>query len=110
MTTIRHEFTWPDRVVVGTIGEPGSRSFYLQAREGRRLVSVGLEKQQAAVLAEKIEEILDQLMNHEGNRFSIPSMTPDELVDTDPLEQPVEPEFRTGALSLGWDPAAMQVV
>ena len=48
------------------------------------------------MLAEKIDEILDELMADEGNPFSIPAGTPVELVDNDPLEQPVDPEFRTG--------------
>ena len=54
MPTIVHRFNWPDRLVVGTVGEPGSRTFYLQARDGARIVSVALEKEQSAVLAEKI--------------------------------------------------------
>ncbi len=110
MPTIVHGFDWPDRVVVGTIGEPGSRSFYLQARDGTRVVSVSLEKQQSALLAEKVEEILDQLMETEGNRYSVPSATPVELVDNEPLDQPVAAEFRTGAMTLGWDPSTAQVV
>jgi uncharacterized repeat protein (TIGR03847 family) len=110
MPTIVHGFDWPDRVVVGTVGHPGSRSFYLQARAGRRIVSVSLEKEQSALLAEKIEEILDELMSIEGNPSSIPAETPIELVDNDPLEQPVDSQFRTGALSLGWDPSTAQVV
>ena len=107
---IVHGFDWPDRVVVGTVGQPGSRSFYLQARDGARVVSVALEKEQSALLAEKIDEILDDLAAQEGQVLSIPKVTPVELVDNDPLEQPVEPEFRTGALSLGWDPSTAQVV
>ncbi|PPF77695.1 DUF3090 domain-containing protein [Subtercola sp. Z020] len=110
MPTIVHGFDWPDRVVVGTVGQPGSRSFYLQARSGSRVTSVALEKEQSAVLAEKIEEILDELRSAEGNPLSIPDSTPLELIDNDPLEQPVEPAFRTGTMSLGWDPSTLQVV
>ena len=107
---IVHSFDWPDRVVVGTIGEPGSRSFYLQAKTGSRVVSVALEKEQSAVLAETIEEILDELAADEGNPFHVPVETPVELIDNDPLDQPVEPEFRTGSISLGWDPSTAQLV
>jgi uncharacterized repeat protein (TIGR03847 family) len=110
MATIVHEFDWPDRVVVGTVGAPGSRTFYLQVRTGTRTVSVAMEKQQSALLSEKIDEILDELMVNEGNPFSVPTSTPIELVDNDPLEQPVEEDFRTGAMSLGWDPSTVQVV
>ncbi|MCU1445413.1 DUF3090 domain-containing protein [Cryobacterium sp.] len=109
MPTIVHEFAWPDRVVVGTVGLPGSRTFYLQVRTGAQIVSIALEKQQSALLAEKIDEILDQLINYAGNPFSIPTSTPIELLDNDPLE-PVQEEFRTGSMSLGWDPTTVQVV
>ncbi|KRE79775.1 DUF3090 domain-containing protein [Arthrobacter sp. Soil763] len=104
-----HEFDWPDRVVVGTIGVPGSRTFYLQVRAGAKVVSVAMEKQQSALLAEKIDEILDQLSTVEGNPFSVPAGTPLELVDNDPLEA-VQEQFRVGAMSLGWDPTTVQVV
>jgi uncharacterized repeat protein (TIGR03847 family) len=110
MPTIVHGFDWPDRIVVGTVGQPGSRAFYLQARAGSRIVSVALEKEQSALLAETIDELLDELMATDGNPSSVPAMTPLELVDNDPLEQPVDPEFRTGAMSLGWDPSTAQVV
>ena len=108
--TLVHLFDWPDRVVVGTVGRPGSRSFYLQVRDGARSASIGLEKEQSAVLAEKIDEILDALMADEGNRFSVPADTPAELVDNDPLDQPVEEEFRAGLMRLGWDPTTAQVI
>ena len=104
-----HEFDWPDRAVVGTIGLPGARTFYLQVRSGTRVVSIALEKQQSALLAEKIDEILDQLITVEGNRFSVPTSTPAELVDDDDLD-PVQESFRAGAMSLGWDPTTAQVV
>ncbi len=110
MASIVHGFDWPDRLVVGAVGDPGSRTFYLQARSGNRVVSVSLEKEQSALLAEKIEEILDELMHAQGNPVSVPAETPIELVDNDPLEQPVDAEFRTGVMSLGWDPSTAQIV
>ena len=110
MPTIVYEFAWPDRVVIGTVGLPGSRTFYLQVRTGKRVVSVALEKQQSALLAEKIDEILEQLSQNPGPAFTIPAHTPLELVDNDPLEQPVDEQFRAGAMGLGWDPSTAQVV
>ncbi|WP_309071735.1 DUF3090 domain-containing protein [Arthrobacter sp.] len=109
MPTTVHEFAWPDRVVIGTVGVPGQRTFYLQVRAGKQLVSIALEKQQSAQLAEKIDEILDQLITIEGNPFSVPTGTPIELVDNDQLET-VEEQFRTGVMSLGWDPTTAQIV
>lgn len=109
MPTRVHEFVWPDRVVIGTIGVPGTRTFYLQVRTGKQILSIALEKQQSAQLAEKIDEILDQLITLEGNPFSVPTGTPIELVDNDQLDA-VEEQFRAGAMTLGWDPTTAQVV
>ncbi|MDT0168859.1 DUF3090 domain-containing protein [Pseudarthrobacter sp. BRE9] len=109
MPTRVHEFSWPDRVVIGTVGVPGARTFYLQVRTGAQIVSIALEKQQSALLADKVDEILDQLITLEDNPFSVPTGTPIELVDNDGLEA-VEEQFRTGAMSLGWDPTTAQVV
>ncbi|WP_372698020.1 DUF3090 domain-containing protein [Arthrobacter sp. JSM 101049] len=109
MPTRVHEFDWPDRVVVGTIGLPGARTFYLQVRAGTQVVSIALEKQQSALLAEKIDEILDELFTLEGNPFSVPTGTPIELVDNDQLDI-VQEQFRAGAMGLGWDPTTAQVV
>ncbi|WP_341392896.1 DUF3090 domain-containing protein [Arthrobacter sp. G119Y2] len=109
MPTTVHEFDWPDRVIVGTVGVPGQRTFYLQVRTGKQIVSIALEKQQSAQLAEKIDEILDQLSTIDGNPFSVPTSTPLELVDNNDLD-PVEEQFRAGVMSLGWDPATAQIV
>src|SRR4029078_10179595 len=57
----RYIFDPPDRFVAGTIGEPGDRTFFLQAREGTRVVSVVLERVQVAVLAERLGALLDEL-------------------------------------------------
>lgn len=110
MPTVVHEFDWPDRLVIGTVGRPGSRSFYLQARTGARIASVLLEKEQSALLAEKIDELLGELGAQPEGGLTIPAETPAELVDDEPLDQPVEEQFRTGTLRLGWDPSTAQVV
>ncbi|WP_265521162.1 DUF3090 domain-containing protein [Oerskovia flava] len=110
MPTLVHEFDWPDRVVVGTVGMPGSRTFYLQARSGTRTASVALEKEQSAVLAETVQRLLDELMQDPDNPYSVPADVPVELIDDDPLDQPVEEEFRAGAMRLSWDPRTAQVV
>lgn len=109
MPTTVHDFDWPDRVVVGTVGVPGQRTFYLQVRTGKQILSISMEKLQAAQLAEKIDEILDQLMTVDGNPFHVPANTPLELVDNDDLDA-VEEQFRAGVMSLGWDPTTSQVV
>lgn len=105
-----HRFDPPERFVAGTVGEPGQRTFFLQAREGTRLVSVSLEKQQVQALAERIDELLDELMRAAGDDVLIPAIAPRDLADAQPLEQPIEEEFRAGTMTLSWDPGDERVV
>jgi uncharacterized repeat protein (TIGR03847 family) len=103
-------FDPPERLVVGTVGQPGERTFFLQARGGGQLTSVVLEKVQVAALAERLEQLLDELLRASGGTVAVPAIAPAELVDNGPLEQPIIEEFRVGALSLGWDPEDERVV
>jgi uncharacterized repeat protein (TIGR03847 family) len=96
------EFDPPDRFVAGTVGEPGSRTFYLQARGHGRVTSVALEKQQVAALAERVDEILDEVLRLSGGTAA-PALTPAGLEDLAPLDTPVLEEFRVGTLGLAWD-------
>ena len=104
MPSVIHSFDPPERFVAGTVGPPGSRTFFLQARTGARVVSVALEKQQVAALAKRIDELLDEVMASELNQAMIPAVAPLGLEDADPLEQPIEEEFRAGTMRLSWDP------
>jgi uncharacterized repeat protein (TIGR03847 family) len=110
MSPVVHGFDWPDRFVVGTVGEPGARTFYLQARSGGEVMSVAIEKQQAAQLALGIDHVLDELRAQDGNPFHVPEGTPDELLDDAPLDAPVLERFRVGRMTLGWDPSMAQIV
>jgi uncharacterized repeat protein (TIGR03847 family) len=96
----RFIFDPPERFVTGTIGEPGERAFFLQARDGGRVVSVALEKVQVAVLADRLGQLLGEL----DKRGIAPEEPVDASVeDTSPLDEPLNEAFRAGALTLGWD-------
>ncbi|MDT4945979.1 MAG: hypothetical protein QOH14_2712 [Pseudonocardiales bacterium] len=90
-------FERPSRFVAGTVGTPGERTFYLQATDGNRIVSVALEKQQVAVLADRLEQLLDEVVSRTGTAL------PAADFDTEALEQPVDEEFRVSAMGLAWD-------
>ena len=51
----------PDVFTAGTVGPPGQRAFYLQARDGDLVITVRCEKQQVAALADYFEGLLDDL-------------------------------------------------
>ncbi|MFN8156520.1 MAG: DUF3090 domain-containing protein [Candidatus Nanopelagicales bacterium] len=96
-------FDQPDRFVAGTVGQPGDRQFFLQARDGARVVSVGLEKQQVQVLAERVDGLLDEVVRRTGGEAPVPATAPLGSEDLDPLDSPVTEEFRVGAMALGWN-------
>jgi uncharacterized repeat protein (TIGR03847 family) len=98
-----HLYDPPDRFVAGTVGQPGERTFYLQARSGRRVTSVALEKMQVAALAERVGMVLDEILRTSGGTAAIPATTPNDQVDEQPLDAPVTEEFRVGPMALGWE-------
>ncbi len=100
----------PERFIAGTVGEPGQRTFFLQAALGGRTTSVALEKEQVAVLAERMEELLDEVLRRTGGTAQVPAVAPVDLVDDGPLSQPIDEEFRVGALTLAWDGDTERVV
>jgi uncharacterized repeat protein (TIGR03847 family) len=110
MPPIMHGFDPPERFVAGTVGPPGSRTFFLQARSGVRVTSVSLEKQQVAALAERVDELLDEVMATDQTAGVIPAVAPLGLEDPHPLEQPIEEEFRAGTMTLSWDPSDKRIV
>jgi uncharacterized repeat protein (TIGR03847 family) len=100
----------PERFIAGTVGDPGQRTFFLQARQAGRVTSVALEKEQVAILAERMDELLDEVLRRTGGAAQVPAVAPVEMVDDAPLDQPIDEEFRVGALTLAWDGQAELVV
>ena len=92
MSRVEHNFPRPERFVIGTVGVPGERQFYLQVREGSRLLSFALEKTQAAALGERAIELLREAGE------PIPATES----DIAPLDTPIDSEFTIGVMSLTW--------
>jgi uncharacterized repeat protein (TIGR03847 family) len=95
-----YTFENPDRFVAGAVGQPGSRVFYLQAREGARVITVSLEKVQVALLAERLTELLAEVRSRGAD---VPEEPPAEEVDRAPLEEPLVESFRVGTMAIVWD-------
>ena len=95
----------PDVFTADYIGEPGRRSFFLQARSEELIYSFALEKQQVAVLAEKLRELLLIVDTEDTVKTTTPQRDPGLQ-----LQQPLEPEWRVGTMGLAYDESPDQVV
>ena len=82
-----------DRITADAVGEPGERTFYIQARAGQDLVTVIVEKQQVQLLAASVLELMEDAPTTET--------VPDEPAMA--LEEPLDPRWRAGRLSIGFD-------
>jgi len=105
----RYLFDPPERFVAGTVGRPGERTFFLQARDGPRVVSIVLEKVQVAVLADRLGELLAEL-ERRGVAAAEAARAAAATEDTAPLDEPLNEAFRAGSLTLGWDGDAERVL
>lgn len=85
------DFDAVERITVGTVGPPGERAFFIQARQGIDLVTLKLEKSQVAALVTYLGELLQDLPR--------PGHLPDDLE----LEEPVVAEWVIGTLGITYD-------
>jgi len=101
MARIITNFENVDRFIVGTVGQPGERAFYLQARSGTNLVTIACEKAQAAALVERLELLLKEIRKKNSSGHPINSAI-SYLRDDKPLEQPIAEDFRAGVMAITW--------
>ena len=82
-----------ERITAGAVGEPGHREFYVQVRAAGAVISVLVEKEQVQLLAASVLELLSQVEEETG-----PGADEEEMR----LEEPIEPLWRAGRLSIGY--------
>jgi uncharacterized repeat protein (TIGR03847 family) len=109
MAILVHRYDSPDRFVAGTVGQPGERTFFLQAREGNRITSVACEKQQVSVLAEHLDKVLNEVVRRSAGEIDVPPASA-KARDVDPLDAPITEEFRVGTMTIAWDPSIDRIV
>lgn len=105
-----HSYLDPERFVVGTVGPPGQRVFFLQAHDEGRTTSAALEKEQVRILAERLDTMLDLLTRRGVGRPAVPVVAAPEDRDSEPLETPVDEDFRVAVLRIAWDGDAERVL
>jgi uncharacterized repeat protein (TIGR03847 family) len=82
-----------DKLTTGTVGEPGQRTFFIQAMQGERVITILVEKEQVELLGTSILEILASVGRETGEGPQ------EEALE---LEVPLEPLWRAGRLSIGY--------
>lgn len=100
-----HVFDPPARCITGTIGQPGERTFYVQAIDGPREVAVRIEKGQADVMAQRLGDICREV----SARYN-QSIDRSALIDSDPLQMPLSEEFIVGAIAIAYEATRQRVV
>jgi uncharacterized repeat protein (TIGR03847 family) len=95
---VRYEIFTPDRFIVGTVGAPGERAFYIQTRKEKQIFSVAIEKDQVRAILARLEIIIAGIKR--ANPFEIIESF---SIDDKPLDSPVDALFVTGAISISWD-------
>ena len=92
------DFEAPDFFTTGTVGVPGRRTFYLQAREAGSVVTLKLEKEQIRALAEYLAKLLNDLPD--------PGALPRDMA----LLEPVSEAWVVGSLGVAYDEAADRIL
>lgn len=97
---MEYTFEHIERFVIGTIGMPGEREFFLQVVSEKRTFSFPIEKGQAIALVDRLRELMRELRRRDSARFQ--GLLESVAIDDLPLETPVESEFSLGEMSLMW--------
>ncbi|MDX1620963.1 MAG: DUF3090 family protein [Nitriliruptorales bacterium] len=89
----------PHHLTADYVGEPGARTFYLQAEDEHQRASFLMEKEQVAALAQALEQLLHQLDESPATDWDRSAMQ---------LRQPLEEQWRVGDIAVGADPESEQ--
>lgn len=98
-----------DAIDAGAVGEPGSRTFLIQARRGAEVLSVLVEKEQVAILAAEAREFLDRLAEDDPTEALEWAEPPAAGAGGDAPASEVAvaedvPLFRARLIGIGYDP------
>ena len=95
-----YDFDPASHFTVGTVGKPGQRTFYIQAREGRTILTLLAEKEQARALAQALDRLGEEIL---ANNPLLSSNEDEVLIRDMSLTEPIEPAFRVVQMGLGYD-------
>ena len=97
------EFDPVDTIAAGAVGLPGHRSFFIQASKDGRTLSVLVEKEQVAILVERMRQLLEQMVEEVPDPGGLDPSAGE--IEGDPV-----PLFRAVAIGIGFDPGRRMVL
>jgi uncharacterized repeat protein (TIGR03847 family) len=107
MPRIELELHPVDDIITNASGQPGARTFYLQAIKGEQIVTMIVEKIQLQALAVAVEQFLADIKQGDP---AIPDASSHYQEEDMLLKTPLEPLFRVGDFGLGYDPSEDMVI
>jgi uncharacterized repeat protein (TIGR03847 family) len=101
MSRIVYHHPKVDRFIVGTIGQPGERQFFIQVRSENGLNTMAIEKSQVIALTERFEQMIVELRR--SKMATISQLSESIPIDDQPLESPIEQDFQIGIIAISWE-------
>ena len=98
MTEYTYDINPVDQIIADAHGEPGKRTFFLQASSRIESISLVLEKEEVANLAVNVLSLLEEL--EKKHPELPPTSSGNEMLYP---QHPFDPTFRIGQLILGYD-------
>jgi uncharacterized repeat protein (TIGR03847 family) len=95
------------RFIVGTIGAPGERAFFIQVSSVFGRTTVAVEKSQVIALEERLQELITEVRR--SKLASLDELEMAAILDNEELEFPIDEEFRAGVMGISWDPKSQRV-
>lgn len=95
------------RCVVGTVGAPGERVFFLQVKSSEGFNSIVLEKSQVQALVERLQLMIRELRRNKlagSEQLNAPAIK-DDLT----LEYPITEDFRAGVIAITYEQGGQNV-
>ncbi len=108
MSRIVYEHLLPSRFIVGTVGNPGERAFFLQAVSDIGMTTIAVEKTQVAALSARLREMIAELRRNK--LASLDELSLSATKDSGTLEFPIEEDFQTGVIGITWDQETQRVI
>ncbi|MEI8066056.1 MAG: DUF3090 family protein [Actinomycetes bacterium] len=107
MSRIVYNHEYAERFVVGTVGAPGERAFFLQIDSPIYSNCVAIEKTQVAALSERFKEMIQELRRNK--LASLDELSYSAQVINGEMQFPITEDFQVGIIGISWDQNSQRI-